>query len=152
MSNPALLADYLFIGPLIEDRLRGQLPTGTPVEGIEQLSQARDAQDLRAVVVYVMWGGDRFDGGDAGRAGGGASQRLYQRWIAWIRVRNGSVVVKDARNAGAGPLLSAVHKALAGWEPDGALTRKLVRTQGPAPDYQAASGLYPLAFEINLAL
>lgn len=151
MSNPALLADYLFIAPLIEQRLRTTLDVGVPVEGIEQMSQAREAQDLRATVIYVMWGGDRFDGGDLGRAGGGASQRLWQRWIVWIRVRNASQASKDARNAGAGALLSAVHKALAGWEPEGAL-RKLVRTQGPAPDYQAASGLYPLAFEINLAL
>lgn len=151
MSNPSLVADYLFIGPLIERRLQEELDPGTPVEGIERLSQARDAQDLRALVVYVMWGGDRFDGGDAGRAGGGTSQRLFQRWIVWVRVRNASQAAKDARNAGAGPLLSVVHKALAGWEPEGAL-RKLVRTQGPAPDYQAASGLYPLAFEINLAL
>lgn len=151
MSNPALLLDYLFIGPLIEERLRAELAAGVPVEGIEQMSQARDAQDLRAQVVYVMWGGDRFDGGDAGRSGGGTSQRLWQRWIVWLRLRNASVAIKDARNAGAGALLSATHKALAGWEPEGAL-RKLVRTQGPAPDYQTASGLYPLAFEINLAL
>ena len=151
MANAALLLDYLFIGPLIERRLREQLGAEIPVEGIELMSQARDAQDLRERVVYVMWGGDRFDGNDGGRAGQGTSQRLLQRWVVWLRVRNLSATVKDARNDSAGPLLSAMHKALSGWQPEGAL-RSLWRTQGPAPDYQATSGLYPLAFEINLVL
>ena len=152
MSNPALLADYLFLGPLIEERLRATLDAGVPVEGIEQMSQANEAQDLRAVVVYVMWGGDRFDGGEAGRAGGGTSQRLKQRWLVLVRVRNASAAVKDARNAAVGPLLSQVHKAVSGWEPEGALMHKFVRAQGLAPDYKSTSALYPLAFEINLAL
>lgn len=147
MSNEALLADYLYIGPLIEERLLAMLDAGVPVEGIEQLSQARDAQDLRAQVLYVMWGGDRF----VSAANGGLSQMFYQRWLVWVRVRNASLAAKDARNTAAGALLSAVHKALAGWKP-GSEVRALLRTQGPAPDYQSTSGLYPLAFEINLIL
>lgn len=150
MSNAALLADYLFLGPLIEEQLAAQV-ANVPVEGIETMSQARDDQDLRARVLYVMWGGDRFDTSSTGTASNGSSQKLMQRWIVWLKVRNTSVANKDARNAGAGPLLSAVHKALAGWRPEGS-QRALLRTQGPAPDYQAASGLYPLSFEINLVL
>ena len=151
MSNPTLLADYLFIGPLIEERLRATLDAGVPVEGIEQLSQANEAQDLRALVAYVMWGGDRFDGSEAGRAGGGASQRLIQRWLVLLRVRNASQANKAARNEAVGPLLSQMHKALAGWEPEGAM-RKMTRAQGLTPDYKSTSALYPLAFEITLAL
>ncbi|MCW5657447.1 MAG: hypothetical protein KIT60_07070 [Burkholderiaceae bacterium] len=151
MSNAAAAADYLFIGPLIEQRLRAQIGENVPVEGVEHMAQARDAQDLRELVLYVMWGGDSFAGGEASRARGGESQRVFQRWIVWLRVRNASVANKAARSTRAGPLLSAVHKALAGWTPEGAF-RPLLRTQGPAPDYQAASGLYPLAFEINLSL
>lgn len=151
MSNQALLADYLFLGPLIEERLRDQLPFAAPVESIEAMSQAIDAAEMRELVVYVMWGGDRFNTTERGRAGGGASQQLFQRWITWIRVANESQADRAARNRAAGPVLSAVHKALAGWTPSGALSQ-FVRTQGPAPDYRPASGLYPLAFEINMVL
>ncbi|MBE7419831.1 MAG: hypothetical protein HS128_19165 [Ideonella sp.] len=151
MSNAALAQDYLFIGPLIEARLAAEIAGNVPVERVEQMAQARDAQDLRETVLYVMWGGDRFDGGEAGRAGAGAAQRVWQQWLVWLRVRNAGVADKAARNTVAGPLLSAVHRALAGWMPEGAL-RTLQRTQGPAPNYQPASGLYPLAFEINLSL
>ena len=150
MSNAALLADYLFLGPMIEAQLLAAVPN-VPVEGIETMSQARDDQDLRAQVLYVMWGGDRFDTSASGVSSNGLSQKIAQRWIVWLKVRNTSAANKDARNAGAGPLLSAVHKALAGWKPEGVF-RTLIRTQGPAPDYQAASGLYPLSFEINLVL
>lgn len=151
MSNPNLVQDYLFLGPLIEDRLRGEIGQNVAVESIEQMSQVRDNADLRELVVYVMWGGDRFNTTEGGRAGAGASQQVYQRWIVWARVRNESTADLAARNRRAGPLLSAIHKALAGWVPEGAL-RPLVRAQGPAPDYRPASGLYPLAFEINMAL
>lgn len=151
MSVEALLTNYLFIGPLLEQRLREQIGEGIPVEGIEAMSQARDAQEKRAVVLYVMWGGDRFNTSEGGRAAGGASQLMHQRWIVFVRVENASTVNKDARSERAGPLLSAVHKAIAGWKPEGSY-RTMVRTQGPGPDYQATSGLYPLAFEIQLAL
>lgn len=146
----AIDADYLFVGPLVLARLADQV-TGTPVEGIEDMAQARDDADMRPRVLYVMWGGDRFDTTEAGRAANGASQKLYQRWIVWLKVRNASQARKDARNTEAGAVLMQVHKALAGWVPPGGL-RPLVRTQGPAPDYKPASGLYPLSFEIQLAL
>lgn len=151
MSNPSLLADYLFIGPLIEARLAEQLGENIAVESIEQMSQVRDNAELRELVVYVMWGGDRFNTTEGGRAGAGASQQVYQRWIVWVRVRNESQADLAARNRRAGPVLSATHKALAGWMPEGGL-RPFVRAQGPTPDYRTTSGLYPLAFEINMAL
>lgn len=151
MSNAALAADYLFLAPLIEQRLREEIAEGVPVEGIEQLSQVVDAAELRPFVMYVMWGGDRVPQVEGARSGQGASQVLYQRWIVWLRVRNASTADKAARNLAAGPLLSAIHKAIAGWVPGGAF-KPFLRAQGVPPDYKAASGMYPLAFEINLVL
>lgn len=151
MSTEALLADYLFLGPLIEERLREQFAEPLPVESIEAMSQAVDAMEHREAVLYVMWGGDRFNTGQSGRAGGGTSQQVYQRWITWLRIANESAADRAARNRLAGPYLSATHKAIAGWTPPGAFN-PFLRTQGPAPDYKPASGLYPLAFEINMVL
>ena len=146
MSNAALAANYLFTGTLLEERLRDQVP-GLPVEGIEQMAQAVDAQDKRRAVAYVMWGGDRFPD----NAGGGEATVVYQQWLVWLRVVNASAADKDARSGAAGPALSALHKALAGWKPEGCL-RGLKRVAGPRPNYQPASALYPLAFEIQLHL
>jgi len=48
-------------------------------------------------------------------------------------------------------LLTQLHKALAGWQPEGC-ARTFTRCNGLVPDYTRASGLYPLAFEITLTL
>jgi hypothetical protein len=146
MSNALLEANYLFVGPLIEQRLR-TLVADLPVEGIEDMAQAVDAQDRRKCVAYVMWGGDRFPES----AAGGEAAALYQQWVVWLRVLNASSTDKDARSTAAGGLLSGLHKALAGWKPEGCF-RGLKRTGGPRPNYQTTSGLYPLAFEIQLHL
>ena len=151
MSNAALQADYLFLGPLLEQWLRSEIGENIAVEGVESMAQARDAQEQRELVLYVMWGGDRIDPSQTGRAGAGTSQRIMQRWVVLVRVGTPNKTAKAARNTRVGPLLSAVHKAVAGWQPEGCYA-PFVRTQGPAPDYAPASGLYPLAFEINLVL
>lgn len=150
MSTPDLLANYLSLQPRIEQRLREQLGNNIPVEGIEELGQA-GMEDRRPQVVFVYWAGDRFDESDTGRAGRGASQILRQRWLVLIYVRNDSQLNRDARNQAAGALLSSVHKALAGWQPDG-VARTFTRANGPAPDYTRASGMLPLGFEITLTL
>lgn len=147
MPNPAAFAaDYLFAGPLIQERLLAQVGA-LPVEGIEQMAQAVDAQDLRAAVAYVMWGGDRFPD----TAAGGEASIVYQQWWVWLRVVNASAADRAARDAAAGPLLAALHQALAGFKPAGCL-RGFKRVAGPRPNYQPASALYPLAFEIQLHL
>ncbi len=149
----ALAADYLFLDALLQARLRQRLdeafePGAVPVEGVEQLSQAVDAQDMRARVVYVMWGGDRFPDNVA------LGTAIRQRWLVLLRVRHGAAgaLQRNARNRNAGELLSLLHLAVAGWAPDGANSRSFSRAQGPAPSYSTASALYPLAFDISLHL
>jgi hypothetical protein len=145
MSMP-LASDYLFLQPLIEQRLRDQI-AGLPVEGIEQLAQAVDSQDQRPRVCYVLWSGDRFPEA----APRGSASVVVQQWTAWLRVRNASAADKDARNEAAGAVLSALHKALSGWAPPDQ-QRAFRRASGARPNYQATSGLYPLTFEIELYL
>jgi len=145
-----MLANYLFLQPLIEARLKAEVAGGMPVEGIEELAQA-GKEDQRPFVIFVYWAGDRFDETEAGRAGRGTSQMMRQRWFVILYARNAAQANRDARNASVGALLTQLHKALAGWQPEGC-ARTFTRCNGLVPDYTRASGLYPLAFEITLTL
>jgi hypothetical protein len=149
MTTPAILEDYLFVAPLLAARLESLLPE-IPVDVCETEDQVLKA-DRRARVLMVMWAGDRVDAGDNGRAREGASQLVHQRWLVVLGLNN---VAKgaDARNVAAGPLLSRVHKALAGWTPLGA-GRALRRASAPLrPTFTESKAVYPLGFEITLSL
>ncbi len=149
MGLPALADDYLFLAPLISARLEDQVG-GFPVDVCETTDQVLKA-DKRARVLMVMWAGDRIDTTDAGSARGGASQLLHQRWLVVLGLSNAGKV-PDARNLAAGPVLSKVHKALAGWTPAGA-ARPMRRASAPLqPTFVGAKAVYPLGFEITLTL
>lgn len=145
MSNP-LHTDYLYLQQLIIDRLMSQMPPGQalPVEGAESMAQVFEA-DVRPMVVWVVWGGDRID-----RSTAGPAALAYQGWLVLLAVRN-PAPSKDARNNTAGTWLAMLHQALSGWQPAGVPgSPKFTRAQGPKPDYKKASALYPLAFEISI--
>lgn len=151
MGTPALANDYLFVGALIVARIREAVPAiaSQDVMAIEDLA-ALGGDSTRSPVAFVLWENDRFPPAEEAR--GGRSQAVHQAWTVVLSVRNASQVQADARNQMAGPLLSALHGALAGWVPPGC-ARPLVRAQGgKRPDYRINSGLYPLTFEILLNL
>lgn len=148
MGLPALQSDYLFLGALIKARLLAQV-ADMPVETCERPEQVLEA-DRRAHMLMVLWAGDRFDTGAGGRAEAGA-QLVWQRWLVCVALNNVGAA-KDARHLAAGPLLSAVHQALAGWRPDGC-PRPLLRANAPlAPVFTDRKAIYPLGFEIQLSL
>ena len=145
MGLPALAADYLFVGPLIVKRLEQEVPD-IAVGLVERADQVLDA-DKRARVLMVMWAGDRFE--DEARAG--RSQQVYQRWLVVLALNNVGRA-NDARNALAGTLLSQVHRALAGWHPDGS-PLPLKRANAPLqPTFTDSKAVYPLGFEVSLSL
>jgi hypothetical protein len=149
MGLPALVDDYLFIGPLIVARLAAEV-ADIPVDLVERPEQVLEA-DKRQRVIMVMWAGDRFVEGESGRAAGGASQALRQRWLV-IFATNNVGKAAAARTQGAGPVLSSVHRALAGWTPEGA-ARPMQRANAPLqPTFTQAKAVYPLGFEIALTL
>lgn len=149
MGLPALVADYLFIGPLIAARLAAEI-ADLPVEHVETAEQLNQA-DQRRRTAKVMWAGDTFEPGENGRAREGSSQIVHQRWLVAL-VMNHEGQKADARHTAAGPTLSAIHRALAGWQPAGA-ARALRRAQAPLrPSLTPTSAVYPLGFEITLAL
>lgn len=149
MGLPALAADYLFVAPLIAARLAEQVPD-IPVDVCETTDQVLKA-DKRARVLMVLWAGDRVEASESGRAGAGASQLLHQRWLVMLGLNNVAKAA-DARNVAAGPVLSKVHKALAGWVPEGA-GRAMRRASAPLqPTFTSDKAVYPLGFEITLTL
>lgn len=149
MGQPAFVENYLFVGPLIAARLVDQVE-GLPADHIEAASQLV-GDDQRRQVAKVMWAGDRVDTSDSGRARDGASQIVHQRWLVALLLRNEGQQL-DARHATAGPLLSRIHRALAGWVPEGGM-RPLRRAQAPlSPTLTEVHAVYPLGFEITLTL
>lgn len=149
MSNPLLL-DYLFLRDVIAQRVSTTVPGIDTIEGIDEFAQASEAK-IVGVKGYVLWEGDRWGGSDTSRASNGKSQIFTQRWSFMLAVRNAAQHDKGAKGLSAGPLLASIHKALAGWVPDGAY-RPFVRTSGRAPTYRANVALYPLTFSIDLNL
>lgn len=144
MGLPAFVEDYLFLGPLIQERLADQVPD-MPVEVVETADQVF-AADRRQQVLMVMWAGD-VPAGTAARA----STVLRQRWLVMVALGDVSLV-KDARQLRAGPLMSQVHKALVGWVPRGAVHPFTRAAASMRPDIRKDKALYPLGFEIELSL
>lgn len=149
MADNALLADYLFVGPQIIARLANQIPE-LPVEGIEDLAQV-GAEDARPQVAFVLWDGDRFDVGPNGSRLAGSAQLLVQTWTVILYAKHASQLQRDARARHAGAYLSRIHAALAAFKPEGAV-HALKRANGRAPHFTKLSGMFPLSFEIQLAL
>ena len=149
MGLPALAADYLFLGPLIARRLEAEVPD-IPVDVCETAEQVF-AADKRPYVLMVMWVGDRFLESEGGRAVNGASQVMYQRWLVLLAL-NHVGKEKDARHLKAGPWMSLVHKALAGWTPEGAARSMRRATAAMRPDITPQKAIYPMGFEISLTL
>jgi hypothetical protein len=146
MSNPHLEANYFFAQQIMVDRLQETLPE-LPVRGIDSLATATD-NDVRDAVVYVLFEGERF----TDDAGNGLRNAVRQRFSAMLGVEHKRQNDDAGRNGEAGPLLSKIHKALAGFTHDSLMTRPFKRTNGRSPIYTPGSAIYPLSFEILINL
>lgn len=134
--------DYLAAGAQIIERLR------TEVRALRGVLPAEDLAALSETTIgpiaFVIYDGDEvFDG--AGRAQQGASQRVRQRWLVVIAVRHAGQTRQAATHEAAGPLLSSVIGALAGW-PCAPFSKPLIRVTAPRVNYGPNFALYPLMF------
>jgi len=145
VALPAFATDYLFLGTVLQARIRAQLGEDLVVGGADELSQAVQGNLVRTGA-FVVWNGERV--GDSGR--GGASTMLQQRWLVVLGVKNARQQA-GARNEAAGPLMARLHQAIAGWTPEG-VGRPFQRVTGPAPTYAPGAGWFPLTFSISLSL
>lgn len=154
MALQPIHEDYLFVGPLIVQRLRDQmagLVQPVDVMSIEHLRQAAANMGTRSPVVFVLWDGEGMGSG-VRDANHGSARILHQIWTVCLYVRNASQVVPAARDLDAGPMLSRIHVALAGWRPEGSIHPFHRTSPGKRPQYPAdsASAMYPLSFSIDL--
>lgn len=149
MATPALLADYLFVGPLIQSRIRDTVKSlqADDVQQIETVEQAVSQGGMRPLA-FVLWEGDRFGGAADLQARQGSAHAMDQMWTVLLHVTAVSQIDLSARNDMAGRLLSEIHMALSGWTPLGC-AKPLVREQGRAAIYKTNSALYPLTFSVR---
>lgn len=155
MSIP-LHDDYLFCGPALVNRLREMLSAAdaplVPAEDvlhIEQLSQAIANMGTRSPVVFVLWDGEGMGSGRQ-ESQYGAARIMHQYWTVMLYVRSASQVIPDARHITAGPLMSRIHMAIAGWKPSGAVQPFHRASPGKRPQYMTNGAMYPLTFSIDL--
>jgi|JI10StandDraft_1071094.scaffolds.fasta_scaffold1125903_2 hypothetical protein len=146
MANAQMLADYLFLQELVEARIAAQIGDQLDVQPINQLEDIA-GKNLPRDTVFVYWDGERIPDD----AAGGASTMTQQLYTVLLAKRNARQV-KGALNTSAGPQLSALHKAIAGWAPPGAMRPFRRASAGRRPYYGTNVALYPLTFSISLTL
>ncbi|WP_290889381.1 hypothetical protein [Arenimonas sp.] len=139
----ALPADYLGAAPLIVERLRTAVPA---LRGVLLADDLAALAERTAVgpLAFVIYDGDEVLEGD-GRARQGASQMVRQRWAVIMAVRSAVQHRDGALHQIAGPLLTAVIAALAGWHTP-PYRAPLYRITAPRVDYGPNFALYPLLF------
>ena len=139
--------NYLAVESLIIDRLTAEVPALRAVLSADALTDLTEGVQTTPAA-YVLYDGDDVPSTDGKRAGDGARQLVSQRWLVVLAVRNARGGA-DARED-AGPLLTQILAALAGYHPQPAppaqVYRPLKRAQAPRPGYHAGYGYFPLLF------
>jgi len=132
--------DYLAAGAAIIERLRQQVPELRDVLTMEDAAQVQESA-VASPVAYVAYDGDTLGDGVVR----GAPQVVTQRWLVVLAVRSARQQ-RAATHEAAGPLLSKIIAALAGFTPP-PLRRPLRRTTTPRVNYRPGGlTLYPLAW------
>ncbi|HCR1272147.1 TPA: hypothetical protein ONA17_004829 [Pseudomonas aeruginosa] len=143
MSDPF---DYLFLEPLLIERIRSEVPGLAIVSGVPDLA-ALSEQDQPAPSVYVVYLGDEIGTGADHQGGRRAIQAIGQQWAVVLVVH-----YADSSNSGegarreAGPLLGRLVKTLTGWAP-AIDVAPLARSARQSPVTYASGYFYfPLVF------
>lgn len=141
--------DYLFLEPLLVERVRAEVPGLALVGGVPDLASVADRQQL-SPAVYLIYLGDDLATGHAAQGGQGRVQTVTQLWAAVLALycADPSGEGSGARRE-AGPLLGRLLKALTGWAPRVDVA-PLTRRQGPAEvAYADGYFYYPLVFQAS---
>lgn len=145
-----MIENYLELEPLIVARIEAQVPGLRKVFGMAELATIRERAVQFSPCACVVYDGDSVPAGEAARGGQGVAQAVLQRWVVWLIVRN----VRDGKDGAAartdaGPLLSLLIKALAGWTPTPPF-RPLRRGNAPRPLFEDGAIHFPVLFEAPL--
>jgi hypothetical protein len=151
-----MIADYLQAGSLIEERIR---LAGTAIKRVSPLGNLysllenepdKMAAHISGQLPAAFVGFDGESPGDV--AGDGFTHLVAQRWLVVLAVGNyRNADTAQGVTADAGPLLTALVKALTGWAPSADFT-KLMRQAAPRPGYLAGVGFFPLVFATTLVV
>jgi len=139
-----MIADFLATEEAIVDRLKDQIAALRHVESkVDTESSA--GQDSPSPAAYVEFIGSRLPQNDSAQAGEGALQEIQLGFMVTLVLRragsNGRKLRKEA-----GPLISAIFVALAGWLPDED-GRALACVGIERPAYKPNYAYFPLVFQ-----
>ncbi|CDM42388.1 phage tail terminator protein [Ectopseudomonas oleovorans] len=141
--------DYLFLEPLLVERIRAQVPGLADVLAIPDLASL-DEDGQVSPSVYVVYLGDDTGSGAPHQGGARKIQTVTQNWAAVLHVYYADATGRgEGARREAGPLLGKLLTELTGWMPDGCTT-PLARAPRQAPvAYSNGHFYYPLVFEAS---
>ena len=129
---------FLDLEPLLIERLQEHLPDSIEVQPEADVASGGKSGGHRTRVQVI------YDGYSSGT---GPMIEVSQRWLTVIVVRNVKQVgTGQAAREDAGPMATAVIRALHRWRPHGYMPLKLV-TSPYAPGYEGGRIHLPLAWE-----
>ena len=138
--------DYLFLEPLLIERITAQVDGLQLVAGVPDLQTVAENQNY-SPAVYVIYLGDEIATGPAGQGGAKKIQTVTQNWAVVLAVYSadangdGSEARRDA-----GPLLGKLISAVTGWKPS-IDVNPFGRSARQSPvAYNAGYFYYPLVF------
>lgn len=140
-----MLDNYLEAEGLIIARIKAE------VSGLKAVLPAADLAGVAenaqpSPAVHVIYAGDQVPGSDNQRSTSGALQKVTQQWYAVVAVRNARTQTSGAAaRETAGPIITQVLAALAGWQPADAF-KPLKRVNAPPPKTIGTFAYFPLLF------
>ncbi|RUI34546.1 hypothetical protein [Pseudomonas aeruginosa] len=143
MSDPF---DYLFLEPLLVERIQAEVPGLANVSGLPDLATLEELSQV-SPCVYVIYLGDEIGAGADHQGGSRAIQTVTQHWAAVL-----TVYYADAQGDGegarreAGPLLGQLIKALTGWVPEQGVGPLARSPQASPVSYSNGYFYFPLVF------
>jgi len=141
--------DYLFLEPLLIDRVINEVSGLVQVSGLPNLQALEDMQQP-SPAVYVIYLGDAIRANAGAQGGAKKIQQVEQHWafVLALSVADGTGDGDAARRM-AGPLLGSMINVLTGWRPDDQVA-PLARTSRQAlAQYHNGFYYYPMIFSTN---
>lgn len=144
--------DYLVLEDLLVDRIKETMPELKAVLTATDLAAVKD--DRKAdLAVHVVYLGDEIGSGPQHQGGSGKVQAITQQWMVVLVVKfAGSPTTGKGNRKLAGPLITKLLKALAGWEPPNVPLDALRRINAPKVIYNNGFAYYPFAFKTQFTL
>ncbi|WP_153116025.1 phage tail terminator protein [Rhodocyclus tenuis] len=139
-----MIADFLADEEAIVERLKAAVPALRHVEERVDTESAA-GQDSPSPAAFVEYIGSRLPQGDGAQAGDGLLQEIQLGFMVTLVVRRAGSDGRRLRRE-AGPLISEIFQALAGWLPDQE-GRPLSCAAINRPAYKQNYAYFPLVFQ-----